>query len=83
MIETPRRPTLRLKSPPPMPANMPIKTVDWKCRPCGTVFQVPREAGPEDSIRCPSCNARLGLARDFRQRPPNLDKLRARLAPQK
>jgi hypothetical protein len=29
-------------------------------------------------VRCPSCNARLGLASDFRADPPNVEKLRAR-----
>ena len=83
MTETTRRPTLRLKFPPPMPAGLPIKAKEWKCRPCGTVLQVAPELGDDDSVRCPSCNARLGLARDFRSDPPNIEKLRAREAPAK
>jgi DNA-directed RNA polymerase subunit RPC12/RpoP len=50
----------------------------WKCKPCGKGFDVAAELADEDSVRCPSCNARLGLARDFRSDPPNLDKVRAR-----
>jgi DNA-directed RNA polymerase subunit RPC12/RpoP len=59
--------------PPPPPA-----TGDFKCKPCGTRFDPPAELADEDSVRCPSCNARLGLASDFRADPPNVDKLRAR-----
>jgi len=59
--------------PPPPPA-----TGDFKCKPCGTRFDPPTELADEDSVRCPSCNARLGLASDFRADPPNVDKLRAR-----
>jgi hypothetical protein len=59
--------------PPPPPA-----VGDFKCKPCGTRFDPPPELADEDSVRCPSCNARLGLASDFRAVPPNVDKLRAR-----
>lgn len=59
--------------PPPPPA-----VGDFKCKPCGTRFDPPAELADEDSVRCPSCNARLGLASDFRAVPPNVDKLRAR-----
>jgi hypothetical protein len=62
--------------PPPPPAPRP--TGDWKCKPCGTRFDPPAELADEDSVRCPSCNARLGLASDFRADPPNVAKLRAR-----
>ena len=58
--------------PPPPPAST------WKCRPCGTGFTPPVASADEDAVRCPSCNAKLGLAGDFRQDPPNLDRLRAR-----
>lgn len=59
--------------PPPPPA-----VGDWKCKPCGTRFDPPVELADSDHVRCPSCNARLGLASDFRADPPNLAKLRAR-----
>jgi len=81
MTESPRRPTLRLKFPPPLPQPSVVKPKEFKCRPCGTVLQVAPELADEDSVRCPSCNARLGLARDFRSDPPNFEKLRAREAP--
>ena len=54
----------------------------WKCKPCGTAFSVAATLADDEWVRCPSCNARLGLAADFRLTPPNLAKLRARsLAP--
>ena len=59
--------------PPEAPA-----TYTWKCRPCGTPFVPPREGPDDEAVRCPSCNARLGRAGDFRLDPPPLDKLRAR-----
>jgi hypothetical protein len=62
--------------PPPPPAPAPVG--DWKCKPCGTRFDPPAELADEDHVRCPSCNARLGLASDFRSDPPNVAKLRAR-----
>jgi DNA-directed RNA polymerase subunit RPC12/RpoP len=69
----PARPP-RVDAPPPAPP----KTFAWKCKPCGKGLDVPAELADEDYVRCPSCNARLGLARDFRSDPPNLDKVRAR-----
>lgn len=62
----------------PEPPPPPAPTGDWKCKPCGTRFDPPAELADADSVRCPSCNARLGLASDFRGDPPNLAKLRAR-----
>ena len=59
--------------PPPPPA-----VGDWKCKPCGTRFDPSPDLTDEDHVRCPSCNARLGLASDFRSDPPNVEKLRAR-----
>jgi hypothetical protein len=59
-------------APPPAPA--------WKCRPCGAAFDPPRNLMDDEHVRCPSCNARLGLARDFRSDPPAVDRLRARPA---
>lgn len=65
-------------APPPAPAPAPAPVGDWKCKPCGTRFDPPAELADEDYVRCPSCNARLGLASDFRADPPNVAKLRAR-----
>jgi hypothetical protein len=62
----------------PEPPSPPPAVGDFKCKPCGTRFDPPAELADEDSVRCPSCNARLGLASDFRAVPPNVDKLRAR-----
>jgi DNA-directed RNA polymerase subunit RPC12/RpoP len=71
-----RRVVVMAPEPPPPPT--PPATGDFKCKPCGTRFDPPAELADEDSVRCPSCNARLGLASDFRATPPNVDKLRAR-----
>lgn len=71
-IARPTRPVI--PEPPPPPAAV----GDWKCKPCGTRFDPSPDLADEDSVRCPSCNARLGLASDFRADPPNLEKLRAR-----
>ena len=67
-----------VRTPEPPPPAPPPATGDFKCKPCGTRFDPPAELADEDSVRCPSCNARLGLASDFRATPPNVDKLRAR-----
>jgi DNA-directed RNA polymerase subunit RPC12/RpoP len=67
----PMRPPRRDPPPKPQPAA-------WKCKPCGRGFDVPASLDDNDSVRCPACNARLGLARDFRSNPPNLEKVRAR-----
>ena len=66
-------PSAQPVAPPPPPA-----VGDWKCKPCGSRFDPPAELADEESVRCPSCNARLGLASDFRSDPPNVTKLRAR-----
>jgi hypothetical protein len=82
--------TVREFTPAPRPARPPRppraaapaakpSPLDWKCKPCGKSLAVPPELGDEDPVRCPSCNARLGLARDFRSDPPNLAKVRARM----
>uniref|UniRef100_B0T2V7 Uncharacterized protein n=1 Tax=Caulobacter sp. (strain K31) TaxID=366602 RepID=B0T2V7_CAUSK len=80
-LERIQRPTANRRvvvmTPEPPPAAPP-QTGDFKCKPCGTRFDPPAELADEDSVRCPSCNARLGLAADFRADPPNVDKLRAR-----
>jgi hypothetical protein len=72
-IARPARPVVPEAPPPPPPA-----VGDWKCKPCGTRFDPSPDLADEDSVRGPSCNARLGLASDFRADPPNLEKLRAR-----
>ncbi|HEX4197868.1 MAG TPA: hypothetical protein VHZ26_10530 [Caulobacteraceae bacterium] len=94
MTEKPRRPILHLKFPPSTPIAVPgapavpaaappaPRTMTWKCKPCGKPFQVLGELADGDSVRCPACNARLGMAGDFRAEPPELDKVRARLAPE-
>jgi DNA-directed RNA polymerase subunit RPC12/RpoP len=93
MTEKPRRPILHLKFPPSTPVAVPgspiapvaapapaPKAQTWKCKPCGKPFQVLSELADEEWVRCPACNARLGLAADFRGDPPNLERVRARLA---
>lgn len=72
-LQRPARPVIPEPPPPPPPA-----TGDWKCKPCGARFDPPADLADEDSVRCPSCNARLGLAADFRADPPRVEKLRAR-----
>ena len=84
MTDKPRRPILHLKFPPAAPVvsapvAAPPKASAWKCKPCGKTFQLLNELADADSVRCPACNARLGLAADFRAEPPNLDAVRARM----
>ena len=50
----------------------------WRCKPCGTGFNVPTDLAEDESVRCPACNARLGLVKDFQGDDPNLGKVRAR-----
>ena len=94
MNERVRRPTLHLKlggtSPadPDAPAALAAEPAPkpaaytWKCRPCGTAFVPPSEGPDDEAVRCPSCNARLGKAGDFRLDPPPLERLRARAVKQ-
>jgi hypothetical protein len=70
--------SVKVVTPEPAPPPPPPAVGDWKCKPCGTRFDPPVELADEDHVRCPSCNARLGLASDFRADPPNVAKLRAR-----
>ena len=65
-------------APTPVEAAEPAVVFRWKCKPCGTAFGIPDEAGDADIVRCPACNAKLGVAADFRAEPPNLEKVRAR-----
>jgi hypothetical protein len=69
--------TVKVVTPEPAPPPPPA-VGDWKCKPCGTRFDPPAELAESDHVRCPSCNARLGLASDFRADPPRVEKLRAR-----
>lgn len=70
--------TVKVVTPEPAPPPPPPATGDWKCKPCGARFDPPADLDDADSVRCPSCNARLGLASDFRADPPRVEKLRAR-----
>ncbi|MDP1631677.1 MAG: hypothetical protein Q8L66_09695 [Caulobacter sp.] len=64
-------------APPPPPQE--LSGPRWKCKPCGSgVFLTGMEAETE-VIRCPACNAKLGLAGHFLSDPPELARLRARL----
>jgi DNA-directed RNA polymerase subunit RPC12/RpoP len=78
MNEKRGRPTLHLKLARAAAVSAQAKAPGWKCRPCGAGFEVGSDLADEDAVRCPSCNARLGLARDFRHETPNMAKLRAR-----
>jgi DNA-directed RNA polymerase subunit RPC12/RpoP len=63
----------------PRRAPAPAKPeAQWRCKPCGKAFELPLELADDEAVRCPSCNARLGLAADFRANPPNLARVRAR-----
>lgn len=81
-----RRPILSLKNPPkvvpplavkPAPEVPPPAQFDWKCKPCGAGIVIDAALADEAVVRCPSCNAKLGTAADFRADPPP-SKLRAR-----
>jgi len=68
----------------PRPSRAPKREVPapvvygWRCKPCGTGFNVPTDLAEDESVRCPACNARLGLLKDFSGDEPNLAKVRAR-----
>jgi DNA-directed RNA polymerase subunit RPC12/RpoP len=79
MTEPTRRPILSLKNPPRVAAP-PAPARRWKCKPCGAALEVPASLADEDAVRCPSCNARLGRAGQFRSEDPEQQKVRARLA---
>lgn len=83
MTDAPRRPILKLKISPPAPkAAEPVAVAPpagdrWKCKPCGGVVVITGEEPADLEIRCPACNARLGLAGEFH----NDGKVRARRLP--
>ncbi|HEX5377090.1 MAG TPA: hypothetical protein VFW47_00870 [Phenylobacterium sp.] len=68
----PLRPAKAKPEPPP-----PAPTYGWKCKPCGQGFDPPEGAPDDETVRCPNCNARVGLVGDFKQDPPP-NRLRAR-----
>lgn len=84
MSDPPRRSILKLKNPParatPPKETSPQKEAAgdrWKCKPCGGVVTLTGDESSDAEIRCPACNARLGLAGDFR-REDGGGKVRAR-----
>lgn len=90
MTDEPRpRKILSLKNPPTRPlgpepirkaappAPPPAQVFAWKCKPCGAGFNVGDDLAGDVVIRCPSCNAKIGLVADFRADPIPA-KLRAR-----
>ncbi len=78
MNDRPRRPLLSLKTPPRPPA---VES-RWKCKPCGGLVVLTGREDPESHIRCPTCNARLGLAAHFLNPSPTAT-VRARKLPDK
>ena len=76
MTDAPRRPILSLKFP-PAPKAPPPKESRWKCKPCGTAVVLTGSEPEDQEIRCPGCNAKLGLAGQFLSDPPS-PKIRAR-----
>ncbi|WGM39795.1 hypothetical protein [Caulobacter sp. NIBR1757] len=85
MSDPPRRPILKLKFPPaapPRPEPTPVESAGdrWKCKPCGGVVVITGQEPADQEVRCPACNARLGLAGDF-QTADGGGKVRARRLP--
>ncbi|HYD46283.1 MAG TPA: hypothetical protein VEA79_13540 [Phenylobacterium sp.] len=89
MSEPGRRPILRLKNPPPLPApppapaaasrpGQPAAEPGWKCKPCGARLVLPETWAEGDELRCPNCNAKIGLVKDIMSDPPETSRLRAR-----
>jgi hypothetical protein len=62
-----RAPKPKAAPPPPPP---PAPTFGWKCKPCGQGLDPPADAADDEVVRCPSCNARIGIVGDFKQDPP-------------
>lgn len=74
MTDKPARPVLRLKTAPP-PSRPPSR---WRCKPCGGVVVLTGREADTDVIRCPACNARLGVAAKFYGDPAEVARVRAR-----
>jgi len=74
---TPKLPPELVKKPAPPPPP-PVLDVWWKCKPCGKAFTPAPDAADDEAVRCPNCNARLGLAGEFRT-DPTPSRVRARL----
>jgi DNA-directed RNA polymerase subunit RPC12/RpoP len=77
MTEPPRRSVLHLKTP-PRRTEAPSAETGWRCKPCGTAVEISGALGDADVVRCPGCNASLGLAGQFRSDPPQYQRVRAR-----
>jgi len=80
MTDAPRRPILSLKFPPApkAPPPPPAPTMQpWKCKPCGAAVVLTGTEPEDQEVRCPKCNAKLGLAGMFFSDPPS-PKIRAR-----
>lgn len=79
MTDAPRRPILSLKFPPAPKAAPPPppKEQRWKCKPCGAAVVLTGGEPENQEIRCPACNAKLGLAGQFLSDPPS-PRIRAR-----
>ena len=89
MSEPGRRPILRLKNPPPLPVpppppasaarpGQPATEPGWKCKPCGARLVLPETWADGDELRCPNCNAKIGMVKDIMSDPPETSRLRAR-----
>ncbi|THD64877.1 MAG: hypothetical protein E8A12_07770 [Phenylobacterium sp.] len=77
MTAPPRRPVLHLKNPPARPQTASLD-VGWRCKPCGASVEIGATLDGQDEVRCPSCNASLGRAEQFRSDPPQFQRVRAR-----
>lgn len=80
MAEERKRPILTLKNPPPLPKPEPVPS-RWKCKPCGALVTLTGAEADDAVVRCPKCNARLGLAGHFQAEPAELSRVRARRVP--
>jgi DNA-directed RNA polymerase subunit RPC12/RpoP len=69
-----KRPTLSLRG---LPTRAVIRK--WRCKPCGAAVEVDASLANEERVRCPSCNASLGVAAAFRAGVPGSVQLRARV----
>lgn len=76
-VEAPPAPTARSR-----PVRLEAPTLpdgpQWKCKPCGALVVLTGQEADDAIIRCSSCNARLGLAGNFKPDAPDAGKVRAR-----